>query len=333
MLWGGGAEYPSKDAIAKAEWDLLAFAVWLYKAEYASATCISYVYAVKKWHQKLTGMPALALGIVFCRLPMLFRTLKKRRPGKQREKRPWEHREMVAVHNGWTDSQGYCFPETAEGFRLYVAYVIMRVAYELLMRLSEIVVTKPPSVSVRDPLKWSDVVFEDADGNELTWDLDGAPMGEPARVRIREPPSKTRQGGGWLRLPFPSGGTTRAPIAAAPALWRYMQDYPVPRNQAAQVPLFPSQVWKGNRRPVSQITQQAFMAAFRQLCRGALPEVRYTGLGLHCFRVGGANRMIDLGASAPQVCAAGRWAGDCWILYARRHRAVLEELAVRMSAG
>ena len=53
---------------------------------------------------------------------------------------------------------------------------------------------------------------------------------------------------------------------------------------------------------------------------------------MHCFRVGGANRLIDIGASAPQVMAAGRWMGDCWILYARRQRAVLDELTCRMSA-
>ena len=53
--------------------------------------------------------------------------------------------------------------------------------------------------------------------------------------------------------------------------------------------------------------------------------------GLHAYRVGGTNRLIDIGASAPQVCAAGRWLGDCWVLYARRQRAVLDELTLKMS--
>ena len=117
-------------------------------------------------------------------------------------------------------------------------------------------------------------------------------------------------------------------------VWYMQRTAPVPREHAKEVPLFGMKAWSSSHPRVVQISQHKFVSVMHQLCNGASPVIRYKdggNLGLHCFRVGGANRLIDIGASAPQVMAAGRWMGDCWILYARRQRAVLDELTCRMS--
>ena len=104
-----------------------------------------------------------------------------------------------------------------------------------------------------------------------------------------------------------------------------------PRLQAMGIPLFGMSEFEAGRPFVVPISQQKFVTRMHALCRGAQPVVRYEGLGIHAYRVGGCNCLIDLGASAPQVCAAGRWLGDCWLLYAQRQRAVLNELTLAMT--
>ena len=74
-----------------------------------------------------------------------------------------------------------------------------------------------------------------------------------------------------------------------------------------------------------------YTRVFHELCRKA--DIQYSQYGIHCFRVGGMNRLMDLGATAPQICAMGRWQGDCWQLYARRERSRLEGLTLEMSQG
>ena len=117
-------------------------------------------------------------------------------------------------------------------------------------------------------------------------------------------------------------------------IWHMQCAAPVPRNRAGEVPLFGMSAWSATHPIVIQISQHKFVSVMHQLCNGASPVIRYKvggNLGLHCFRVGGANRLIDIGASAPQVMAAGRWMSDCWTLYARRQRAVLVDLTCQMS--
>ena len=336
VLWGKGGGRPSGKVVLEAEWKLLLFCVWLHNSGYAAATCSGYVGSVDSWHGKITGLPAQAVGVVFYRLPMLFRTLKKLNPAKLRDKRPWEFSYSLAVLEGWKQNGELSFAGDKDPYLMMVAWEVIKLAFEQLMRLAELVTTKPASVSMRNPLKWCDVTYEDAQGEVLGYDEEGRPMGCPVRARLREPPSKMRGGGGVLTLPFPRGWYPgMETLASGPGLFMMQTQHPVPREQAKKVPLFGMTEWSPDRRFVVQISQQKFMTAMHRLCNGAVPVVRYDSkegkLGLHAWRVGGTNRLIDLGASAPQVCAAGRWMGDCWVLYARRQRAVLEELTVRMS--
>ena len=337
ILWGLRGLYPTARQIGEAEWKLLLFGTWLHKAAYASGTIVNYVGAVKKWHELAIGLPDRAVGVVFYRLPLLFRVVKRLNPAKIRDKRSWEYEYLEAVVDGWQHEGGTgmdfsLLPASpAKEYKLAVVWEVIKLAFEQLMRLAELVTTTPPSVSMRNPLKWIDVVFLDRIGTELPYDSKGRPLGVPVKARLREPPSKTRGGGGVLVLPFPPGWEAdRLCLAAGPGLFRFQRRFPVPRSRAAEVPLFGMSQFRIDRGFVVPLSQQTFVTGMHALCRGALPEIRYAGLGLHAYRVGGTNRLIDIGASAPQVCAAGRWMGDCWVLYARRQRAVMEELTVRM---
>ena len=114
-------------------------------------------------------------------------------------------------------------------------------------------------------------------------------------------------------------------------MYRYMCRYPVSRTQAARTPLFRDT--RAGMGQFQRVTQSKFRSVFKKLCRAALPEIQFSGFGIHAYRVGGMNRLMDLGATAPQICALGRWESDCWLLYARRHRSVLVELTGRMVSG
>ena len=85
-LWGVGEEEVTKAQARKAEWQLLAFCVWLHTDGYASSTCINHVGAVKDWHQCATRMPAAYWGLALYRMPTLFRAIKRRNPAKIRDK-------------------------------------------------------------------------------------------------------------------------------------------------------------------------------------------------------------------------------------------------------
>ena len=70
--------------------------------------------------------------------------------------------------------------------------------------------------------------------------------------------------------------------------------------------------------PTGQVTDRSFWSHFRKGCRKA--NIVFDGLGKHSFRVGGMNRLQDLGASVATICAHGRWASDAWATYSRRNQ-------------
>lgn len=69
------------------------------------------------------------------------------------------------------------------------------------------------------------------------------------------------------------------------------------------------------------VTDASFWKTFKALCRTA--EVRYDGLGTHCFRVGGMAGLQDANASVVEIMALGRWRSDAWKAYARRKRVTM----------
>jgi hypothetical protein len=328
-------EAPLADILA-AERRLLLFARWLAR-DYVSSTVIKYVGDVKKAQRFLLGMPLESLRVSFHRLPILFKALKKQSPGKKRDKVPWEVDLFERVFRGQPRSAAVGdFGQGKAAFEKATVLLMMMWAFEQLFRMSELA-PNPLQTAARDPYMWADIRFMDEWGSDLGWDDAGRPVGEPHVMITRMVPSKTDPGGSKepVRSPFPVGWRYgEAPVAAGPALYRYMCRYPVLRAAAGHAPLFRLAVSGLQSR--DRVTQAKFRSVFWSLCRAAMPEVQYhwySQFGIHAFRVGGMNRLMDLGATAPQICALGRWEGDCWLLYARRHRSVSVELTGRMATG
>jgi hypothetical protein len=326
-------------AILEAERRLLLFSRWLARS-YVSSTVFKYVSDVKALQRSYNGVPLAALGVAFHRLPILFRAMRREAPGGTREeKAPWE----VGMFEQQREGQGAgsscgLFADSGKGRAKATAFekatvdCVQALAFEQLLRLSELVRTGVATNAETYPLTWGDVEFLGAGGHILPWSEQGEPLGCPVLLVLRMPPSKKdRIGTGELRCPFPEGWQEGAALnAAGPKLWRYARRYPVARNKAAVTPLFREKEGKKGA-PVSRLSKSRFTRAFNVLCREASPPIVYSQFGIHCFRVGGMNRLMDLGATAPQICALGRWSSDCWQLYARRQRKQLVNLTARMS--
>lgn len=333
-------EVPALKEVLLAERKLLLFARWLHR-DLASSTAISYVGAVLKMHQRWLGVPLASLSVTFSRLPMLFRILKTEKPGATRVKRPWEFSHFTRWANAYEGAgrdprRGY-FGPGIEGFQLATVDLTAKLAFEHLLRLNEAVKTTGTTAADKAPWLVSDVVFQDRWGEELGWDEQGRPEGVPVLMQLRMPPSKADPLGVLnevLQSPFPSGWENGLHFTAAgPAMWRYMRRYPVPRKVATRVSLLRQKLPANSAR----LTAMVFTRVFKAMCVKATIRWQKMGAvpayGIHCFRVGGVNRLMELGASAPQICAMGRWASDCWLLYARRERRYLLEWTERMSTG
>ena len=337
MLLVHGVTMPVQMAeVMRMEMKLLMFAAWLARC-YASSTVEKYVYDVTAQHTVWLGLPLHALGVVFHRLPVMLRVIRKRKPPKKRAKASWPWSNFGEIVDGVPERGRGEFGIGVKGFMLATVWVVMLLAFEQLMRLSELVRTPVESVSGRNPLMRSDGYFVDNTGNRVAQDVRGRwVLGkgkEFATFVMRMPASKTDPHGeeGGIQSPFPKGWRDGEGMTAlGPAMLRYQNRFPVPGQYADMVPLFGMQRWKAGV-VVERLTQQQYQTGFRALCR--LGSVQYNGYGLHCMRVGGANRLMDLGATCPQICAAGRWAGDCWLLYLRRQRESLLALTCAMSGA
>jgi hypothetical protein len=316
-----------------AEKKLLLFARWLAR-DYVSSTVMKYVGDVKRAQRFLLGLPLESLRVSFRRLPLLFRVLKKESPATTRDKKPWDRELFFQVFRGHIRRASVGdFGSDKVAYDKATVMVMMLWAFEQLFRLSELA-PMPQQHAARKPYMWSDIRFYDAQGKEMGWDGMGRPVGRPTVMRTRMVPSKTDPGGFKEPVvsPFPAEWEFgSSPLAAGPALFRYMVRYPVDRSRAHEVPLFRDT--RAGAGCTKRVTQGRFTSIFKKLCRSAKPEIAFSGFGIHAFRVGGMNRLMDLGATAPQICALGRWESDCWLLYARRHRSVLVELTERMVSG
>ena len=331
VLFTNPAIVPNADEVLEVETQLLLFAQWLYN-DHASSTVVRYLGDVKAWHRdRVLGVPFQALGVVFFRIPLLFKVFKRETPGKKRTKLEWKFEFFRQIEQGVSGARNGVFGEGIEGYRQCTVWVMKLVAFQQLMRMNELALTNPPSKADFLPLVWGDVRFIDDSDREIAWDMNGRPiLPDQRRVTyclVRMPPSKMNDEGeeDGLAFPFPknwNGGPSKA--SAAVAMWQRMQRYPVSRKHAKTWPLFAYNPW-GTAEPI-KFTVGNFQTTSHKLCRLAIPEIRYTGLGLHAYCIGGTNRLIDVGATEPQVHAAGRWRSDCWVLYARRNRRVMWDL-------
>ena len=325
-------EPPTQQQVLEAEQKLLVFGRWLGRS-YLGDSVVKYVGDVKRAQRRWMGVPLQMMGVNFCRLPMLLKILRKEKPGSKREKTPWPVDGFARVRAG-TGSNGvfglFGGSTASQKLERESAYVMMLIAFEQLLRSDELVDTGKGSAASSNPLMLSDVTFEDRDGKVLDWEV----WQQPAVAVLRMPPSKTDQQGtkfDFLRMPFPvQWELGNAPNAAGPALWRYVLRRQVPVGRRGVAPLLAIRTGLG---PERRLTATIFQRVFKELCTAAVPPLDAAEYGLHCFRVGGMNLLMDLGASAPQICALGRWSSECWQLYARRQRKQLMSLTEMMACA
>ena len=158
---------------------------------------------------------------------------------------------------------------------------------------------------------------------------------------IRMPPSKCDPLGTNARLYVPR--TRRASVAARPTgevAWTAFDAIMAiliydsvhgRRSTHKHVPLFR----RSRGFSTSQVTAVQQQKLRRALIKAADPNghtIRYKDLGDHCFRVGGVNRLQDLGAGPAEIMALGRWSSTVWQMYARRQRHGMRALTKRMFA-
>ena len=332
----------SVDSILTAETKIMCFARYLVR-DYKSSTVIKYCYDVQSAHLTWLGAPLKSLGAVFFRLPLLYRWVKRQSPSSVRVKKPWEAAWFFQVCSGWLGDRTL-FGAMSADYEKAAAYTIMVLAFGQLMRASELTRTPVASVSEYGTLTVSDAIAVRRDGSLCTlagrfwqrYGADGAPdFSEFTEVQLRMPPSKKDPTGrnSALRLAVNadqdsrvrhrSDGFVLLSFAAA-----HLAQVPV--RIRTLVPLFRGEaVLPPRAMPVMKSTR--FLTLVKAFCREASPSIWYTGLGLHCFRVGGCNRLIELGATVAQIMALGRWASQCWELYARRNSESLFLLSREMA--
>ena len=96
--------------------------------------------------------------------------------------------------------------------------------------------------------------------------------------------------------------------------WDLFVMHPVGKALHASTPLFGSSMSSRGDR----LSERQFMKQWKSFCTTA--GITFQLFGKHAFRRGGINRLIDLGCSAPQIAALGRWKSDVWKIYARRNK-------------
>ena len=314
------------------ELKLCCFVAWLSKRQppLASATIGQYVSHVRTRHSLwLQGGHFNELIGATRRLSLCVRAITKQRPSKKRTKVPFTY-DMLAKYfaanlKAITSPQATAFMDT-------LTFAVIAIAFYHLCRLSEVTDTKPMSQANLFPIVLGDLRFIDKGGAEIKADHDGVfrRWRLVDHIRCRYPPSKADPFGynSDLLIPAPGKDALKngsASATAFSAIRLLLTLYPISSIYHATTPLFRS----ARALPAGQVTDRSFWAHFKKGCRKA--GITYSGLGKHSFRLGGMNRLQDLGASVATICAHGRWASDAWAAYSRRNQLTLMSWQQRMA--
>ena len=324
----------SLDEIVSAEVKLLVFATWLHR-DFASGTTMQYVAHVKDAQRRWMGGISLeALGFRAFRLPLLFSVFKREKPPAIREKTAWTPAlsQKILLTLGWARLQS-CLPAfwATIPYHVFAAWLIMVMAFENLMRLAELAESCPPSTSDRMPILVAHVSFFAGD-DLVPPTSNGAPdfafLYVITHCVILMPPSKSDPGGSKdpLAMPMISAGHARW-FSTAYVVWWFLFTFPVDKAFADVTPLFRSPRGFGAALQ-ARITIPAFLKSFRGLCKQA--DIQYSVFGTHCFRVGALNLLAALNVPVTQIAAKGRWASDCWKVYARKNALHLLRVSTTM---
>ena len=318
--------------------------------EYASATVERYVGDLQAFQAELCdGRRAEELGQHFFRVRVIIKVLKQRNPGKTHEKRPFlpQYFRQIVAGMGWdnclttvrdiprmtANALKRCARYKKDAHQLFVGFGVATLAEEYAFRLAELVHTVVPSVTARHWMMVADWVFY-AGSRRIRYLQDGRldPRDKGAYTHCvsKVGPSKTDGVGGLLQVvSYVPIHPQHALFAWETVLWAMLSLNPVPRAFAVMMPVFTETPFRKGVS-VEAFREASFWAAMRTMCRLAIPEIEYKGLGNHCFRVFAMNMAVKLGAGPMIVAALGRWQSDCFLLYGRDHTDALQALARKM---
>ena len=306
---------PSPAKVREAEHRLLLFAAYLSR-DYTPGTVQDYISHVKARHFFWLGFQDFAgFGIVFTRISIFMKILRKQSPRQLRHKIPFTKHLMARV---WGAIR---FDFDRQVFGAMVFWAVSTMAFQQLMRLNELVTMTVETLANENPIMTSHVTFFNGQGAALD-----APasvkdaisrIGLVAYAIVIAPPSKADPTGrnDPFHLPMCLGNSQV--LAPCWSLWFFLAAFPIPLVARQSTPLF-----RATPKAFSpQIKHYAFDVSFKAACRSA--GIRYEGFGKHRYRVGGLNALQDAGCSVAQIMAAGHWRSDAWMVYSRRNRVSL----------
>lgn len=306
------------------EQKLLLFVCWLDMAEppYTGSTVVAYVNDIMARHFRWLG------GVTFkscirCtqRLSMAYKVIRRERPSQLRSQIGFEHSWFDII---WAGSKHHMLLDNETGFLYRRTYAQSALAFEQLLRMNECADTETISIANADPMLLSDVYPFDHDGQPLEFNDDGTIRNVHTLkfLRIRMPPSKADFMGANtdLAVPARTDGVQlgiEIPWCACDAIVASIQWDPVPRGLHHCTPLFR----RTRATTPLQGTARQHWKTFKKMCEAGDPMgriLRWKLLSAHAFRIGGMNRLQQLGAGPAEIMALGRWASDCWKIYSRR---------------
>ena len=272
----------------EAEQLLMDFAIWLalYRpsGQPISAKSIKkYISQVRAWHRR-TFRTELCGGLDFSAVNDLLRGMCRLVAQPARRER-WGVRTQELARA----LSLYLSSNTAESANWAAA---LTVGFCGLMRGAEFALQDGETFDAARHLTRADVSFRrDDSGREY--------------VVIQMRPAKGKPGAGKeVPLMLGGGGSLLDPVAALRRLWAAD---PVSPEDAASTPLF--------RTRGAALTVAGVRSTVRLLMGGLGLDARR--FGAHSLRIGGATAALAAGMSPAAIRAAGRWASDVYMLYAR----------------
>ena len=337
-LFAVGCTDPSPTQKLDAEVKMMCFVSLLEKC-YEYNTIVAYVQDVQNLQMQWNGYVSLkSLGVVFIRVSMMIKSIKKKKPVYREKKRLWlpEYFAQIAGGAGWHGAvphRQWC------SFLHMQMWIVLVLKYMLVLRQGEVVKMPVARSTERRPWSRASVTFF-AGGTKVPMLHDGRP--DPkwypflTSVELDSVPDKTNWHGS--RDPFHVKVFDRKTMTSKTALppflfcggrllWSLFTLFPVPTAYADLVPLFMKE-YLLPPRVVKQFDSNDYAKGLCHFCANAVPVIprKLNGktLGGHCMRGAAAMHALKLGATLTELCSLARWSVGAFIKnkghdYTRQH--------------
>ena len=331
-MWDTPLVRPSQGDIVMLQQRAKRFWAFLHRT-LAPATIASYWAAVIASHRDWLGGTSLReLDIVFPAVKDHISVFRLREPPKEQKENLWTLQQTVDVLDTSPDLLQWNSPARSdEEFLQRSVFAVINTLWSQLLRASEILPSTGAQPRASTAL-WNlcDLSFHTKDGLEIPVLPSGSP--DPSRAhelafaKLRMVPSKADKHATNLPLllPMAHNSASRA-MSPCAYFWDLFVMHPVGKALHASTPLFGSSMSSRGDR----LSERQFMKQWKSFCTTA--GITFQLFGKHAFRRGGINRLIDLGCSAPQIAALGRWKSDVWKIYARRNKDQLMVITAAMA--